>query len=45
MRLRANMSGVDKYFDKRERAVKAKEAEKNGEDLSKGPELGKARRS
>lgn len=31
MRLRANMSGVDKCFDRRGRAVEAKKPEKNGE--------------
>lgn len=35
MRLRANLSGVAKYFDRRERAIKATEPEKNEEDLSK----------
>ena len=29
------MSGVDKCLDRRERAIEAKEPEKNGEDLNK----------
>lgn len=35
MRLRANMSGVDKCFDRRGRAVEAKKPEKTGEVLNK----------
>lgn len=35
MRLRANMSGVDKCFGRMERTVEAKEPEKKGEDLGK----------
>lgn len=35
MRLRAIMNGINKYFYRRERAVEAKEPEKNGDDLNK----------
>lgn len=44
MRLRANMSGVDKCFVRRERATEVKKPEKNGKDLNKWTRAGKAPR-
>lgn len=42
MRLRANLSGVDKCFVRRERATEVKKPEKIGKDLNKWTRAGKA---
>jgi hypothetical protein len=38
VRLKDNMNGIDKSFDRRARAIEAKEPEKNGEGLDKWTE-------